>query len=153
MIKLCLLSGCSLSDCIDIYKRNLFHYIALQNGNHHIMFEVILRCYKLEFQNKINDLYSFMGKSFLKITDSTESLSDSQVISLLEEMSIKSIAEKELNNIEYKSISSVLNQQDVEGKTPLHIACERSNFEVVKLLLHYNANTIIRDNKENVKSS
>ncbi len=155
MIKLSLLSGTLLSDCVDKYERNLFHYIALTNTKYSSLIEVIVKCYKLEFKQNFNELYIYVPKAFLTLKETSDTLSEENVNQILEEMCLnQEIKDEVLGNDDkktvYKSVNSALNQRDLEGKTPLHYACERNNFEVVKKLLFYHADPSIKDNKDNV---
>jgi len=73
---------------------------------------------------------------------------------LLDEMSLNHVINEEVlgnedKKIVYKSLNSALNQRDLEGRTPLHYACEKNNFEVVKKLLFYHADPSIKDSKDN----
>lgn len=56
------------------------------------------------------------------------------------------------NNFYYGSIKKnkstvkmLINTQDIDGKTPLHYACEKDSLEIIKILLYYGANTAITD--------
>ncbi len=156
MIKLSLLSGTILSDCVDKYERNLFHYIAMTNSKYSTLIEVIVKCYKLEFKQNYNELYNYVPKAFLTLKETSDNLSEETVNQLLDEMSLKldnkeDVLAYEDKKIVYKSVQSALNQKDLEGKTPLHYACEKNNFEVVKKLLFYHADASLKDNKQDVK--
>ncbi len=52
-----------------------------------------------------------------------------------------------LSDIQKKYAEDVVNNQNLEGKTPLHLAVERNEPQIVKLLLKYGANPEIKDKK------
>lgn len=50
------------------------------------------------------------------------------------------ISQNSSNNNENKPENDIINLKNNEGKTPLHIACQNNNKDIIRLLLKYGAN-------------
>jgi ankyrin repeat protein len=72
MIKLTLMSGIILGDCIDNYGRNIIHYCSLSPYNDII--DIICRCIIFEHKEQHNDMITYLNKVYLGTKYNIESI-------------------------------------------------------------------------------
>jgi ankyrin repeat protein len=72
MIKLTLMSGIILGDCIDNYNRNIIHYCTLSPYNDII--DVICRCLIFEYKEQHNEMITYLNKIYLGAKYNLESV-------------------------------------------------------------------------------
>jgi hypothetical protein len=72
MIKLSLMSGIILGDCIDNYNRNIIHYCTLSPYNDII--DIICRCIIFEHKEQHNEMIKYLQKVYLGTKYNIESI-------------------------------------------------------------------------------
>lgn len=134
----------------DNYKRNCLHYAAISK---------FTWCFKavevlLDDSEKLVGLAGF--QEFCSMFAQVSALKSSVKVDPLRFVSILDTAKEVLGDLYDKSLNlyltglrqvkvSALNCKDINGQSPLHLACLSGDFKIVKLLIKHGADKNLRD--------